>query len=61
MVEDIKIDSDYVSAGTVKPDSQRQKTPNKLFLKSPLDADDVKAYGSAKPRRTVTIAKIIRG
>lgn len=52
-------DSSYVDADSTF--TQKRQSEFKKFLKQPVEEEDIKKYGSSKPKRIVIKAKIKNG
>jgi len=49
-------DSDYI--GDTSTEGSKSSSEMKKFLKKPLDEEQIKSYGTSKPKRVVIKAKI---
>jgi len=53
------IPSDYIDAMDVGTSAPQQRSQLRDFLRKPVEDDDIKDYGTSKPKRKIIRAKLV--
>lgn len=61
MTSDSDIPSEYIGDADAGTSGPKPRSQLREFLSNPIEAGEIERYGSSKPRRKVTRAKLIHG